>query len=64
MATKKWEGSKADKAKDKKMGWKEGSKADKKADAIAQAKLDKKVTKYHATKGKSAMNIATGGRMY
>ena len=35
---KKWEGSKADKALDKKMGYKEGSKADKKSDAMEMLK--------------------------
>lgn len=41
MKAKKFEGSKADKAIDKKKGWKEGSKADNAHDKKEQAKLDK-----------------------
>jgi hypothetical protein len=42
MVTKKWEGSKADKAMDKKKGWKEGSPADKSSDKKMQSKLSNK----------------------
>lgn len=38
----KWEGSKKDKAMDKKMGWKEGSKRDEASDRAHQKKLVKK----------------------
>jgi len=42
MTMKKWEGSKADEAKDKKMGYKEGSKADMAADRAAVKKANRK----------------------
>lgn len=43
MTMKKWEGSKADKAMDKKLGLKEGSKADMAADRKAVRKANKKL---------------------
>lgn len=41
MTMKKWEGSRADNAVDKKKGLKEGSKADMKADKAAVKKINK-----------------------
>ena len=41
MTMKKWEGSKADRAMDKRMGYKEGSKADMRADRAAVRKANK-----------------------
>lgn len=43
---KKWEGSKADKAMDKKMGYKEGSKKDVAADKKGLAKMVKQMAKH------------------
>lgn len=42
MTMKKWEGSKADKAEDKKNGFKEGSKKDNAADRAAVKKINAK----------------------
>lgn len=55
-ALKKYEGSKMDKAKDKRMGVKEGSRADMKADMAGAKKM------MHKSKVRSAATKAFGGK--